>query len=336
MNDPRPLSGAETEAWKAIRVRLATAHPWLTDALYRATPVAVDDHPGVVDADRFGRIYVDFAREADQGIPALATQVSEALRTWLDHRSDAARWHAAFDDERFEAHGHADTEQIAVRVASRLRHSPTPERFSDRERHEGDWRDWADRKVGPPQVSWQQVFAGYLRRSIGWKAGSVDYTYSRPSRRQAPGFVLPAMRAPRLAVAVVADVSGSLVEHLPSVTAEVVRVAKGVGIGDRSVTVITCDTEVRDVRPVTAARLDLPATGGGTDMRVGIDAAIRLNPTPSVVVVLTDGFTPWHDRRPAVPVIVGLFGEPIRREVARARAPKWAQIIEIDLEPSVA
>jgi len=43
---------------------------------------------------------------------------------------------------------------------------------------------------------------------------------------------------------------------------------------------------------------------GGTDMRVGIHAALEMNPGPHAVVVFTDGETPWSDTKPAVPLII--------------------------------
>ena len=42
-------------------------------------------------------------------------------------------------------------------------------------------------------------------------------------------------------------------------------------------------------------------------MGKGIQAAMELKPTPDVVVVLTDGFTPWPDKPPKAKVIVGLL-----------------------------
>ena len=40
--------------------------------------------------------------------------------------------------------------------------------------------------------------------------------------------------------------------------------------------------------------------GGGTDMGAGLDAAAALRPRPDLIIVLTDGFTPW---RPAPPPV---------------------------------
>lgn len=53
---------------------------------------------------------------------------------------------------------------------------------------------------------------------------------------------------------------------------------------------VHCDEWVRDVTQVKA-RL---SGGGGTDMCLGIDAMLR-GRTPSVVVVFTDGETPWPE-----------------------------------------
>jgi hypothetical protein len=45
-------------------------------------------------------------------------------------------------------------------------------------------------------------------------------------------------------------------------------------------------------------------------MGEGIAAAAALRPRPTVVIVLTDGYTPWPDRPPpGIRVIVGLLAE---------------------------
>ena len=61
----------------------------------------------------------------------------------------------------------------------------------------------------------------------------------------------------------------------------------------------------------------------------GIDAAAALRPEPSLVIVLTDGFTPWPDRPPpGVRVVVGLLiDDDFPNEWA---PPPWARTIEIE------
>ena len=61
-------------------------------------------------------------------------------------------------------------------------------------------------------------------------------------------------------------------------------------------------------------------------MVAGIEAALAERPRPQVVVVLTDGHTPWPKVEPSVPVIIGLIG--LRRKLT---TPSWATTIEIDL-----
>jgi hypothetical protein len=63
-------------------------------------------------------------------------------------------------------------------------------------------------------------------------------------------------------------------------------------------------------------------------MREGIAAAVELRPTPQVVVVLTDGYTPWPSAAPpGVSVVVGLIGPeyaPGDRIV-----PQWARAVRV-------
>ena len=66
------------------------------------------------------------------------------------------------------------------------------------------------------------------------------------------------------------------------------------------------------------------AGGGGTDMRVGITAALAVPEPPHFVIVLTDGYTPWPERALArTRIIAGLVGPDA------PRPPSWIEAITI-------
>jgi predicted metal-dependent peptidase len=187
------------------------------------------------------------------------------------------------------------------------------------------WRRWAD-GILEPTVDWRHVLAGSVRQAVAWASGAVDYTYQRPSRRSAatPAAVLPSLRRPAPEVAIVIDTSGSMSDDdLASALSEVTGVLRGVGLRGQRVTVLSCDAAVAVARRVaSAAEVEL-AGGGGTDMRVGIAAALALPRKPDVVVVLTDGETPWPDEPPGARVIAGLIGsEP-------PEPPAWIESVRI-------
>ena len=60
-------------------------------------------------------------------------------------------------------------------------------------------------------------------------------------------------------------------------------------------------------------------------MGAGIDAAMALRPRPSVVIVLTDGYTPWPAAAPrSATVVVGLLGP------RPPEPPSWARVVHIE------
>jgi predicted metal-dependent peptidase len=178
-------------------------------------------------------------------------------------------------------------------------------------------------------VPWQQVLHAAVRRGIGWGQGHVDYTYSKISRRQqAVGAVIvPALRRPVPAVAVVVDTSGSIDDGLlAQAMGEVKAVLASLAVPDSSVTVLAVDAAVHTVQQVRDVREVQLTGGGGTDMGAGITGALACRPSPQSVIVLTDGYTPWPPVPAPVPVIVGVLG---RHRDHLPPTPDWVQRVEV-------
>jgi predicted metal-dependent peptidase len=232
------------------------------------------------------------------------------------------------------AHGHAEPWDIDAGVGVSPTEAEAVRRYTAdavraHQRSRGSvpagWKRWAD-SVLEPTVDWRQVLAGSVRQAVAWASGAVDYTYQRPSRRSGalPRVVLPSLRRPAPAVAIVVDTSGSMSDDdLAVALAEVTGVLRGVGIRGNRVTVLACDAAVTVARRVASVEEVELAGGGGTDMRVGIAAALALPTAPDIVVVLTDGETPWPDEPSSARIIAGLIG------AAPPDPPGWVEAIRI-------
>jgi predicted metal-dependent peptidase len=218
---------------------------------------------------------------------------------------------------------------IACQVAGEvLNHSR-----EGRGRLPNSWVRWAE-EVLEPKVDWRKALGAELRKGVGSVSGRVDYTYRRPSRRASVSHdvVLPALERPIPDVAVVCDTSGSMSEaQLGRVLVEVDGLLRSLGLARRRVRVLAADAAVHTVQRVANASQLRLVGGGGTDMGAGVEAASRLRPRPSVIVVLTDGMTPWPARPPkGVQVVVGLIGPDEARGGRPWAAPDWARVVRID------
>ncbi len=200
----------------------------------------------------------------------------------------------------------------------------------------GDIQRWAE-SILQPKVDWREALAGQVRRRLSMVAGRRDYVYTRPSRRQeairlsGSNVVLPAMRQPALPrVACVVDTSGSLSNRqLRDFASELVGIARASGVST-GLSVIPCDSIAYPTQMVRTRedveRLSFPG-GGGTDMGVGIAAAAEVRPTVHVIVVFTDGYTPWPEEMPrGVDSVIVLLTDPLRE----TSVPAWAQVITME------
>jgi predicted metal-dependent peptidase len=187
------------------------------------------------------------------------------------------------------------------------------------------WQRWAD-DVLEPTVSWQRLLASAVRRGVADVAGRVDFSYRKPSRRSSvvPDVVLPSLRQPLPKVAMVLDTSGSMNDLMLSQSlAEVQGVLRGLGVGRRHLRIVCCDAKAFEAQKVMEARNVELLGGGGTDMGAGLRKVAELRPRPDLVIVLTDGFTPWPATPPiGIKVIVGLM-DPM------GTVPEWARAIPI-------
>lgn len=188
---------------------------------------------------------------------------------------------------------------------------------------------WAERLV-KPKVDWRRTLGAELRRGLAEAAGAVDYSHSRPSRRSSVmgDVVLPSLRQPVPQIAVVVDTSASMNESLlAQAVAEIDGVLGSVGVRSDAVRVLSCDTDAGPAQRVRSGAQVQLVGGGGTDMTIGIDAAVNLRPRPHVVIVITDGFTPWPTQAPPrTRVVVALVGSgaPI--------PPHWATVVQVEDE----
>lgn len=282
-------------------------------------------------------------RPADLGRPdgQLAEQYFAALR---DARPDAppagagtAWWNCGSGADGQARSGDSAPDGLSRGRTELLRHSTAAEIQRQHERDPGSvpagWRRWAEATSGS-HVDWRRALRAEIRRAVVAASGSVDYTYRRPSRRHATPtegdrVVQPSLYRPLPAVAIVVDTSGSMDDDLlAQALAEVDAILGRCGLRSAAVPMLAVDTEVHAVRRVRSARDVRLVGGGGTDMAAGIAAALTQQPRPDVIVVLTDGYTPWPARAPkGTRVVVGVLGSA---EASSDRAgPDWARTIAI-------
>ncbi len=185
--------------------------------------------------------------------------------------------------------------------------------------------------MAPPVVPWRQVLSSAIKRAVARKVGDFDADPTRRSRRRhnarlADGrrVFYPGVYTPQPTLVVVRDTSGSMGrDELTAVTREVDGIARLAGVRGPELRVLDVDAAVHETIDYTGPAVMTKVTGrGGTDMRVGITAAMELKPTPTSVIVITDGYTPWPAERTRMPLVICVVGDGA--ESPAKDAPEWA------------
>jgi len=163
-------------------------------------------------------------------------------------------------------------------------------------------------ELSKPKVSWRRELSVVMRPSIGTAMGRKDYSMMRLGRREGAFRTksfsprLPAMRQPLPPkVTVIMDTSPSMDRDLlRDGLSEILGIVRAVG-ASQSVTVIPCSGKAfpaQEVRRASQVKsLDLMGDQS-TDLTKGFEAAMSERKKPRIIVVITDGYTPWPQEKP--------------------------------------
>lgn len=191
---------------------------------------------------------------------------------------------------------------------------------------------WADLVLKPPTVPWQRVLGGHLRFAVCWVRGRVNFSYSRVSRRSGQQVIFPGMVRPVPKIATVVDESSSMSDaDVSEALSEVEGIANQMGVRGDNLMMLTVTAAVASVQKVFSIRNVKKRAHGGTDMRVGITAAMELKNRPNIIVVLTDGDTEWPDAPLlGVKLIAAIIGDKTGHWTANAKAKMpWAKVVRV-------
>lgn len=166
-----------------------------------------------------------------------------------------------------------------------------------------------------PVVPWQTVLQDYMTR-----VSKDDETWRRRNRRFTHTY-LPSRHSDRMGeVVFIGDTSGSIQNaELSRMATEVTAIAEQ--LRPELIRLLWADTEVAGEQLFECGEAIecKPQGGGGTDMRVPLAYAEEHD--PQVVVLATDGYTPWPDVAPPYPLIVLC--------TTSVECPEYAQVIRV-------
>lgn len=192
---------------------------------------------------------------------------------------------------------------------------------ADQGKVSGGWQRWATEKLRPV-VDWRTQLRSLVSRGLYHNTGQIDFSYRRPSRRQCSSqVILPTMVAAKPSIALIVDTSGSISNtQLNSILSEIDSLL----VAFRPLHVICCDFQAYPVQVVHKLSDIELIGGGGTNLQAGITAALQLKPQVNLILVLTDGNTPWPIAPPHIPVVIALHNHCSDNPL-----PWWGHIVEI-------
>lgn len=149
-----------------------------------------------------------------------------------------------------------------------------------------------------PPLPWLDILRDYMCR-----ISQDDESWSRPNRRFQDVF-MPSRHSLRMGpIIIIGDTSGSITnDELARIGTETAAIAEQ--LQPESIRIVWADTQVSSEQVFEQGDIiTLKPTGyGGTDMRVPLEHVAQFE--PQIVVLITDGYTPWPSVEPDYPLLV--------------------------------
>lgn len=191
--------------------------------------------------------------------------------------------------------------------------------------------EWAE-AFATPKVDWRRELAAAVALGAVSSSYGAKPTYRKLSRRYSCGPVVRPgreTRKPRVAVAI--DTSGSMSgDDLSAALAEVQAILERTS---RTLLVACVDAEVQQVSQVSSAKKLQLHGRGGTDMCKALQWADDLHRKGQLdlLVLLTDGMTPWPAEPPRFELVVGWVH---RKGAVEIDGPQWVKdsVVPIEVE----
>jgi predicted metal-dependent peptidase len=152
-------------------------------------------------------------------------------------------------------------------------------------------------EVLDPKVPWFHVLRDYMTRTA-----QDDESWTRRNRRFS-GTFMPSRFSQKMGpVVIVGDSSGSCYDDMEAYLAETGSIATD--LCPEHIRFVWCDTHVKGEQVFEEGDTVVlhPKGFGGTDMRVGLTHVEQYD--SAIVILFTDGYTPWPDVDPPYPLIV--------------------------------
>ena len=169
------------------------------------------------------------------------------------------------------------------------------------------------------EVPWEQVLIDYMTACV-----AQDENWSRRNRRYSEA-ILPSHKSNGMdELTIVADSSGSMFtkeifERIAVAVNHIVTVIKPLEV--RVIWADDKDCSNVDIFEDGNEVVLHPKGGGGTDMRKPLTYVEQYS--PEVVLLLSDGFTPWPDMATPYPLIIGCTTD--------APCPDYARVVRIEV-----
>lgn len=186
---------------------------------------------------------------------------------------------------------------------------------------------WAEEKLSV-KIDPRKELRAMIRNAVIEIKGKVNYSWRVASRRGAatPKIILPGLLEPVPDVVCLIDTSGSMSgKALGQAIAIVGKVLKS--LGQQNVRVICVDAAMQATQKVFKPSQITLAGGGGTDMSIGLLHSETMKPKPHLVILITDAYTPWPDRKPKVDKVIICLVETTH---TKDNCPSWAKVVKIE------